>query len=95
MGSLAFDSVETPAGKAEHVLGGSVNYFSIAASFYAPVQVVGVVGDTRDAGLDQPAPPAVYMPFAQRREQWGWLSWQALRGNTAQDIDPTKAASGV
>jgi predicted permease len=41
-------------------------------------EVVGVVGDTRDAGLDQPAPPAVYVPFAQRREQWGWLTWQTL-----------------
>ena len=41
-------------------------------------EVVGVVGDTRDAGLDHPAPPAVYVPFAQRREQWGWLSWQTL-----------------
>jgi sugar/nucleoside kinase (ribokinase family) len=45
VGSLAFDTVETPAGKAESVLGGSVNYFSTAASFYAPVQVVGVVGE--------------------------------------------------
>jgi hypothetical protein len=45
VGSLAFDSIETPAGKAELVLGGSVNYFSVAASFYAPVQVVGVVGE--------------------------------------------------
>jgi predicted permease len=41
-------------------------------------EVVGVVGDTRDAGLDQPPPPAVYVPFAQRREQWRWLSWQTL-----------------
>jgi sugar/nucleoside kinase (ribokinase family) len=45
VGSLAFDSIETPAGKADTVLGGSVNYFSIAASFYAPIQVVGVVGE--------------------------------------------------
>src|SRR5262249_54955180 len=45
VGSLAFDTIETPAGKADTVLGGSVNYFSIAASFYAPVQVVGVVGE--------------------------------------------------
>lgn len=45
VGSLAFDSVETPAGKAEQVLGGSANYFSAAASFYAPIQVVGVVGE--------------------------------------------------
>lgn len=45
VGSLAFDSIETPAGKAEAVLGGSANYFSVAASFYAPVHVVGVVGE--------------------------------------------------
>ncbi|HUP57580.1 MAG TPA: PfkB family carbohydrate kinase [Bdellovibrionota bacterium] len=44
VGSLAFDSIETPAGKAERVIGGSANYFSAAASFYAPVKVVGVVG---------------------------------------------------
>lgn len=44
VGSMAFDSIETPAGKADNVLGGSVNYFSIAASFYSPVQIVGVVG---------------------------------------------------
>jgi sugar/nucleoside kinase (ribokinase family) len=45
VGSLAFDTIETPSGKAESVLGGSVNYFSVAASFYAPIQVVGVVGE--------------------------------------------------
>lgn len=42
---MAFDTVRTPAGNAERVLGGSVNYFSVAASFYSPVQVVGVVGE--------------------------------------------------
>ncbi|MCC7442844.1 MAG: sugar kinase [Bdellovibrionales bacterium] len=41
---MAFDSIRTPAGRAENVLGGSVNYFSIAASFHVPVRVVGVVG---------------------------------------------------
>ncbi len=45
VGSLAFDSVQTPAGKADFVLGGSGNYFSIAASHYSPVDVVGVVGE--------------------------------------------------
>lgn len=45
VGSMAFDSVQTPAGKAEQVLGGSVNYFSVAASFFSPVQVVAVVGE--------------------------------------------------
>jgi sugar/nucleoside kinase (ribokinase family) len=45
VGSLAFDSVQTPAGRAEAVLGGSANFFSVASSFYAPVQIVGVVGE--------------------------------------------------
>ena len=45
VGSLAFDTIQTPAGKADQVLGGSGNYFSIAASFYCPVEVVGVVGE--------------------------------------------------
>lgn len=42
---MAFDSIHTPAGKADKVLGGSVNYFSVAASFFAPVQILGVVGE--------------------------------------------------
>ena len=41
---MAFDTVSTPSGRAEHVLGGSANYFSVAASFYHPVRVVAVVG---------------------------------------------------
>lgn len=45
VGSLAFDSISTPAGKAEKVLGGSLNYFSISASFFNPLQLVGVVGE--------------------------------------------------
>lgn len=45
VGSLAFDTISTPAGKAEKVLGGSLNYFSMSASFFNPLQLVGVVGD--------------------------------------------------
>ncbi|MBI3932000.1 MAG: sugar kinase [Acidobacteria bacterium] len=45
VGSVAFDTVETPFGKAEKVLGGSASFFSVAASFFAPVSLVGVVGD--------------------------------------------------
>jgi sugar/nucleoside kinase (ribokinase family) len=45
VGSVAFDTVETPAGRVEEVLGGSASYFSAAASFFAPVSLVAVVGD--------------------------------------------------
>nr|BDT37548.1 PfkB family carbohydrate kinase [Myxococcus sp. MH1] len=45
VGSVAFDSVETPFGQREDVLGGSATYFSTSASFFTPVQVVAVVGE--------------------------------------------------
>ena len=43
-GTLAYDTVETPSGRAEDVLGGAATYFSIAASFFSPVRLVSVVG---------------------------------------------------
>jgi sugar/nucleoside kinase (ribokinase family) len=45
VGSLAYDSISTPSGKVSRALGGSANYFSLAASLFAPVRVVGVVGE--------------------------------------------------
>jgi sugar/nucleoside kinase (ribokinase family) len=45
VGSVAFDSVETPFGKADEVLGGSASYFSASASYFAGVRLVAVVGD--------------------------------------------------
>ena len=45
-GSLAIDTIETAAGgRAVEVLGGAATYFAVAASFFAPVKVVGVVGE--------------------------------------------------
>jgi cytidine kinase len=45
VGSVALDSVETPTETRENVLGGSAVFFSYAASYFAPVRLVGVVGD--------------------------------------------------
>ncbi|MBI5189731.1 MAG: sugar kinase [Nitrospirae bacterium] len=45
VGSVAFDSVKTPFGVAEDVLGGSATYFSTAASYFTDVKLVAVVGD--------------------------------------------------
>jgi sugar/nucleoside kinase (ribokinase family) len=44
LGSVALDSVETPAGKVVEALGGAATYFSVAASLYCPVNLVGAVG---------------------------------------------------
>jgi len=45
VGSVALDSLETPFGKRDHVLGGSATFFSIAASLFNKVNVVAVVGE--------------------------------------------------
>jgi sugar/nucleoside kinase (ribokinase family) len=44
VGTIGIDTVETPFGRAENVLGGSLSYFAVAASFFAPVNLVSVVG---------------------------------------------------
>src|ERR1051325_899390 len=44
-GSIGLDTVETPAGRQDEVLGGTAIYFSYAASFFTPVRLVGVIGD--------------------------------------------------
>ncbi|HKQ20086.1 MAG TPA: PfkB family carbohydrate kinase [Candidatus Eisenbacteria bacterium] len=44
VGSLGLDTIETPAGRVEEVLGGSAAYFSLAARHFLPVRIVAVVG---------------------------------------------------
>jgi sugar/nucleoside kinase (ribokinase family) len=53
VGSVAFDSVETPFGKRDRMLGGSASHFSISASFFTDVRVVAVVGG--DFGAEERA----------------------------------------
>ena len=50
-GSIGIDTVETPAGKRDDVVGGSAIYFSYAASFFTPVRLVGVVGEDHPKNL--------------------------------------------
>ncbi len=45
VGSLAFDSLQTPNGNRDRILGGSCTYFSIAASFFAKTSIIGIVGN--------------------------------------------------
>jgi sugar/nucleoside kinase (ribokinase family) len=61
VGSVALDSVETPFGKVQEVLGGSATFFSYSASFFTTVHLVGTVGEDfpeahigvlRDRGVD-------------------------------------------
>ena len=61
VGSVALDSVETPARRRDDVLGGSAVFFSYAARFFSPVRLLGAVGEDwppehtrmlRDRGID-------------------------------------------
>jgi sugar/nucleoside kinase (ribokinase family) len=51
VGSVAFDSIETPAGRRDRCLGGAATYFSLAASYFTDVRVIAVVGE--DFGPDE------------------------------------------
>ncbi len=46
VGTVAFDDIETPSGRAERVVGGACTYIALAASYFvSPIQIVSVVGD--------------------------------------------------
>src|SRR5260221_13886984 len=88
VGSAALDSVETPFGKADNVVGGSGTFFSAAASLLAPVQLVGVVGD--DYPLEQ------LEPLRQRRVDMAGLeqgAGESLRGRGRHLADLTSGGT--
>ena len=45
VGSVAFDTISSPSGKVENVLGGAATFFALAASYFTTVRVVAVVGE--------------------------------------------------
>ncbi len=53
VGSVAYDSIETPAGRKDRCLGGAATYFALAASFFTDVRDIAVVGE--DFGPEQEA----------------------------------------
>lgn len=53
VGSVAFDTLKTPFGEREKILGGAATYFSLSASFYTKVRVVAIVGEDFTAAHEQ------------------------------------------
>jgi sugar/nucleoside kinase (ribokinase family) len=51
VGSVALDTLETPAGRADDAVGGAATYFAYAASFFTPVRMVGAIGDDFPAAV--------------------------------------------
>ena len=48
VGSIGFDTIKTPFGEATEILGGSLTYFAVSASFFTDINLVAVVGDDMD-----------------------------------------------
>jgi len=70
----------------DEAVGRRISFIGPGGPWY---EIVGVVGDTRDDGLDQPAPAAVYVPYAQRQEQWAWLTFQTLVVRAQPGLEPS------
>ncbi len=87
VGSVALDSVKTPDGFADEILGGSATYFSIAASFFAPVSIVAVVGeDFPDSAMAFLQTKGIDTAGVQKR-QGKTFRW---RGEYGQDMNTAK-----
>ena len=91
VGSVAFDAVETPFGKRERMLGGSATHFALAASFFADVRVVGVVGgDFGEAEMNVFASHGVDTTDLERIEDGQTFFWRGRYDfdlNTAHTLD--------
>jgi sugar/nucleoside kinase (ribokinase family) len=90
VGSVALDSVETPFGRADDVLGGSATFFSAAASLLTPVQLVGVVGtDYPIAKLQPLAARGVDLDGLERAEgqSFRWRGRYRHDLNTAETLE--------
>ena len=90
VGSLAYDDVETPAERRTNVLGGAASYFAMAARLYAPVRLVGVIGDDfREEDVERLRSRGVDLEGLERRPggSFRWLGKYDYAMNTAKTIN--------
>ncbi len=91
VGSVAFDAVQTPFGEREKMLGGSATHFSLSASFFTDVRVVGVVGEDFSASeFDVFAKRGIDTSDIERIENGKTFFWRGRYDfdlNTAHTLD--------
>ncbi len=90
VGSLAYDDVRTPFAAQDGVLGGAASYFSMAASLYAPVRLVGVVGDDfREADLGRLRARGIDISGIERRRgrSFRWTGVYDFVNDTAETVN--------
>jgi sugar/nucleoside kinase (ribokinase family) len=95
VGSLAYDTIHTPQQKRSRVLGGSASYFALAARSFAPVRIVGVVGDDfRRADLELLAQHRIDISAIQR-QAGPTFHWEGRYHQDMIERDTLKTELGV
>jgi len=90
VGSLAYDDVQTPVEHRSNVLGGAASYFAIAARLYAPVRLVGVIGDDfLEKDVERLRARGIDLSGLERRAgtSFRWLGKYDYAMNTAETIN--------
>jgi sugar/nucleoside kinase (ribokinase family) len=90
VGSLAYDDVQTPVEHRTNVLGGAASYFAIAARLYAPVRLVGVIGDDfLEKDVERLRARGIDLSGLERRAgpSFRWLGKYDYAMNTAETIN--------
>ncbi|HJW49352.1 MAG TPA: PfkB family carbohydrate kinase [Candidatus Limnocylindria bacterium] len=90
VGSLAYDDVQTPVEHRTNVLGGAASYFAIAARLYAPVRLVGVIGDDfLEKDVERLRARGIDLAGLERRpgKSFRWLGKYDYAMNTAETIN--------
>jgi sugar/nucleoside kinase (ribokinase family) len=91
VGSVAYDSITTPFGSRERVLGGSASYFSMVASFFCRVGLVGIIGRDLPASLLDPhaarGVDLAGLKVDHKRDSFFWEGLYEGDMNTARTVD--------
>ena len=96
VGSMAFDSIKSPFGEVERVIGGSATYFSLAASYLTPVRLVSVVGRDFPKGmLDMLSARGIDLQGLKVAEgiTFQWKGYYEYDLNVFEDFAPVLPAS--
>ena len=98
VGSLAYDDVRTPYDSRTDVLGGAASYFALAARLYAPVRLMGVVGDDfRESDLDRLRAKGIDLDGVERAKgrSFRWLGRYDHDLATAETINTDLGVFGT
>lgn len=89
IGTVAFNTIETPTDSRERILGGSATFFSYAASFFTPVRLVGMVGqDWPDRYSELLSSRGIDLSGLIRHPTQKTYFWHGRYSNNLQDREP-------